>query len=239
MRFRHCFNPIPSILFVILCLFLPLKAFAQETDALDADLDAHWSTQNIPAQSGQQAFTTAHRFELALSLGYLANDDYYNYVPVTLDVHYRFNEFLGLMLRSTILAIHTDTTLSRFMADHQTAIDVQYLSDEQIADVSLMATFHPAYGKWTFDTTNLGYFDWGIFAGIGAVISKTPNDARTERKKTGHAEGILGTDFHFFFLDWLALRLEASMRFYKTPHQWLVPCSFTAGVSFFLPEIHY
>ncbi len=143
------------------------------------------------------------------------------------------------MLRSSVLAIHTDSTLARFMTDHQSSVDIRYLSDEQIVDFSLMATFHPAYCKWTFGTTNLGHFDWGIFAGIGAVVSKTPNKQRTERHTAGHAQGILGTDFHLFFLDWLALRLEASMRFYKIPHQWMVPCSFTAGVSFFLPEIQY
>ncbi len=75
---------------ITLCAFLfwiiPGNAAAQDSDALDADLEKHWTTQEIPAQDGLKSFSTEHRFELALSLGYLANDDYYNYVPITLDV---------------------------------------------------------------------------------------------------------------------------------------------------------
>ena len=239
MIFQRSFNLVHVLCAILMMVILPVHAYAQDSDALDADLEQHWSKQDIPAHGGIPSFTKAHRFELALSLGYLANDDYYNYIPITLDLHYWFTDFMGLMFRTSLLAIHPNTTLYRFMDKHQSAIDVRYLSDEQIADFSLMATFHPVYGKWTFDTTNLGHFDWGIFAGIGVVLSKTPDDSRTKRKTKGHAEGILGTDFHFFIVDWFALRIEASMRFYQIPHQWMVPCSFTAGVSFFMPEIHY
>ena len=235
---RHHFWITP-ILFCLCLFFLPSIASAQDSDALDRDLEEQWTTRDLSARTGSQLYTTAHRFELAVNLGYLATDEYYNYVPIVFDVHYKFTENWGLMLKSSILSIHTDTALSEFMSKHQSAIDVKYLGDEQIVDFSLTATFHPVYGKWTVETTNLGYFDWGIFAGIGVVVAKTPDKLRTTRDTAAHAEGVFGTDFHFFFLDWLALKLEASLRFYHTPNQWLVPCTFTAGVSFFLPEIEY
>jgi len=239
MKYRNktqYLSRIIALLVVLSLCWIPVQACAQDSDALDRDLEEQWTTRDLPAQTGDKVFPAQNRIELALSLGYLATDEYYNYVPIVLDVHYRFDEILGLMFKTSLLAIHADTALSRFMAGHQSAIDVKYLDDEQIIDFALAATFHPVYGKWTVETTNLGYFDWGVFAGIGVVVAKTPDKSRTSRDTTGHAEGILGTDFHFFFLDWLALKLEASLRFYHTPNQWLVPCTFTAGVSFFLPQ---
>lgn len=224
-----------AVLFLLGCSCLNMKvAFA---DALDDDLDEIWTTRDIPAHSGSQLFTTARRFELALNIGYIPTDDYYNYFPIAFDVHYRFTEMWGLMLRGSLLMLHTGTTLGDFIDEHQSTMDVKYLGDEQRGDISLMATFHPVYGKSTVETSNLGRFDWGIFAGIGVVVSDSVNDARTETSIQAHAEGVFGTDFHIFFLNWLALRLEASLRFYHAPTQWVVPCTLSVGVSFFLPEL--
>ncbi len=212
-------------------------AFADDSDALDRDLAEQWSTRDIPAQTGNRVFTSAGRFELGLNIGYLATDDYYNYVPIELNLHYRFTEYWGLMLRSSLLMINGTTTLADFLDHHQTTISAKMLGDEQIVDFSLTGTFHPVYGKWTAETTNLGRFDWGIYAGIGLVVSKSANKSRTKRETMTHAEGIFGTDFHFFVLSWLAVRLDASLRFYHAPTQWVVPCTITAGVSFFMPSL--
>ena len=206
-------------------------------DAIDDDLDTQWTTQNIPAHIGQQVFTTANRFEIALNLGISLNDDYYNYFPITLDVNYRFTEMWGLGLRGSLLMIHSDTTLHDFMSQHQSTMDAQMLGDEQRGDLAILATFHPVYGKSTVETFNLARFDWGIFAGVGVVFSNAVNAERTQKEMTTQAQGIIGTDAHIFFLDWIALRLEASLRFYKAPTRWYVPCTFSVGVSFFLPEI--
>ena len=227
-----------TVLLIVLLLcgctcFTTQNAFA---DALDDDLDEVWTTRDIPAHSGAQLFPTARRFELTLNIGYVPTDDYYNYFPLSMDVHYRFTQMWGLMLRGSLLMLHTTTSLGDFIDEHQSTMDVKYLGDEQRGDISLMATFHPVYGKSTFDTMNLAGFDWGIFAGIGVVVSNSVNHARTEISTQAHAEGVFGTDFHVFFLNWLALRLEASLRFYHAPTQWVVPCSLSVGVSFFLPK---
>ena len=223
----------------IMAAFVMSLAFASnaQADALDDDLNAQWTTQNLPAHQGQQVFTTAQRFEIALNLGIIPTDDYYNYFPISLDVNYRFTEMWGLGVRGSLLMLHMDTTLSKFMSEHQNAIDVQMLGDEQLGDVALLATFHPVYGKSTVETANLGRFDWGLFAGIGAVFSNAANAERTARGFMTQVQGIIGTDAHVFFLDWLALRLEASLRFYKAPTRWYVPCTFSVGVSFFMPEV--
>lgn len=221
-------------LVLLICAWCPGMAYA---DALDDDLEAQWSTHDIPAVTGAPCFTTAKRFELALNLGIVPTDDYYNYFPLFLDVHYRFTEMWGLAFRASLLMMHTDTTLSDFIDRHQSSISTDMLGDEQKGDLALMATFHPVYGKTTVETANLGRFDWGVFAGIGVVFSESANAQRTKRDVAAHAEGILGTDAHIFFLDWLALRLEASLRFYHAPTQWVVPCTLSVGVSFLLPEL--
>ncbi len=220
-----------SLFALALC---PAVSFA---DQLDDDLNAQWTTRDIPAMTGNQLFTTARRFEIALNFGVIPTDDYYNYFPVSVDVHYRFTQMWGLALRGSLLMLHSDTTLSEFMGKHQSAIEPELLGDEQRGDHALMATFHPVYGKSTVETTNLGRFDWGIFAGVGLVISNSADKSRTSREIKAHAQGIFGTDLHIFFLDWLALRLEASFRFYPAPTQWVVPCTLSVGVSFLLPEI--
>lgn len=232
LRHFPCFLAIIATFVLSLACAMPAHA-----DAIDDDLEAQWTTQNIPAHVGNQVFTTARRFEIALNFGLILTDDYYNYFPITLDIHYRFTEMWGLGLRGSLLMIHSDTTLTEFMETHQSTIDPQLLGDEQRGDMALLATFHPVYGKSTVETFNLGRFDWGIFAGIGVVFSQAANEARTNRSLTAQAQGILGTDAHIFFLDWLALRLEASLRFYKAPTRWYVPCTFSVGVSFFLPEV--
>ena len=234
---KHLYRAFLACLTVLFVSGYQMPAFADDTDALDRDLAEQWSTRDIPAQTGNQVFTSAGRFELGLNLGYLATDDYYNYVPVELNVHYRFTEYWGLMLRSSLLMIHGTTTLSDFLDTHQTTIDPKMLGDEQIVDFSLTGTFHPVYGKWTAETMNLGRFDWGIYAGIGLVVSKSANKSRTKRETMAHAEGVFGTDFHFFVLNWLAIRLDASLRFSHAPTQWVVPCTITAGVSFFMPSL--
>ncbi|MBR4985986.1 MAG: hypothetical protein IKY83_09635 [Proteobacteria bacterium] len=210
-----------------------LPAFA---DQLDDDLASQWTTRDLPAQAGTPVVSAARRFELALNIGYVPTDDYYNYFPIALDIHGRITDMWGVMLRGSLLMLHADTTLRRFMDSHQNAITTALLADEQLGDVTVMATFHPVYGKATVETSNLLHFDWGIFAGLGAVIARSPNSTHTETAVAAYAEGIFGTDMHIFFLDWLALRLEASLRFYKGSTQWYVPCTLSVGVSFFLPE---
>lgn len=229
----------------ILSKFAALIAFAcfiicgatqASADQLDDDLATQWTTRDLPAQDGTQVISPGRRFELALNVGYVPTDDYYNYFPIALDVHCRITEMWGVMLRGSMLMLHADTTLRRFIDAHQSSIKTSLLADEQLGDVTAMATFHPVYGKATVETANLLRFDWGIFAGLGAVISRSPNDAHTETSVAAYAEGIFGTDMHIFFLDWLALRLEASLRFYKGSTQWYVPCTLSVGVSFLLPE---
>ena len=225
-------------LLLVACLLgMPELCLAQDSDALDRDLQEQWETRDLPAQVGDQNVPLARRFVLTFGVGYLATDDYYNYIPINADLEYRFTEAWGLMLRGTLFSVHFDTELARFMRKHQDSVDVAYLGDEQLGDVSLLVTFRPVYGKWTAGTTSLGYFDWGIYAGPGVVISKTANKSRTNREKAVHPEGVFGTDLHFFFLDWLALRLDASLRFYYTPNRWMVPCTFGIGLSFFMPPI--
>ena len=220
---------------VAACLCLaPVDTFADE---IDDDLAAQWTTQSVPAQMGERQFTTAHRFELGLNIGVVLTDDYYTYFPMEFDAGYRFTEMWGVRLRGSILMIHADSALSDFMDANQSSVAAQMLSDEQRGDIYAVATFHPFYGKWTAGTQNLGHFDWGISAGVGAVFSKTPNKSLTKRDLSAYAEGVFATDAHFFLLSWLALRIEAALRFYKTPQQWVVPASLSIGVSFFLPEI--
>ena len=226
---------IPALFLGILAFFSsPSQARA---DALNDDLAEHWQSQDRAAFSGKRVFTSARRFEIALNLGVIPTDDFYTYFPVALDVHYRFTEMWGLMLRGTLLMLHADSTLSDFMDAHQSSVASQYLAEEQRGDIGLMATFHPVYGKWTVGTSDLGRFDWGIFAGIGAVFSKSPDKSGLRREFSVYPEGIFGMDAHIFFLDWLALRLEASMRFYKATTRWIVPGELSLGVSFFLPEL--
>ena len=233
----HLFSAFLSCLTALFVCGYPLTVFADDSDALDRDLAEQWSTHDIPAQTGNQVFTAAGRFELGFSIGYLATDDYYNYVPIELNIHYRFDEYWGLMLRSTLLMVHGTTTLADFVDSHQSTIKAKMLGDEQIVDFSLTGTFHPVYGKWTAETANLGRFDWGIYAGIGLVLSYSADKSYQKREIQPHAEGIFGTDMHFFVLKWLAIRLDASLRFYHAPTQWVVPCSITAGLSFFMPSL--
>ncbi|MBQ9243686.1 MAG: hypothetical protein IJ165_10790 [Proteobacteria bacterium] len=231
-------DPILSKLAALLltaCL-LCTGASAALADQLDDDLDTQWTTRDLPALDGTTVISAARRFELALNIGYVPTDDYYNYFPISLDVHCRITDMWGVMLRGSMLMLHSDTTLRRFMDDHQSSIQTSLLADEQLGDVTAMATFHPVYGKATLETANLLRFDWGIFAGLGAVIARSPNSAHSETSVAAYAEGIFGTDMHIFFLDWLALRLEASLRFYKGSTQWYVPCTLSVGVSFLLPE---
>lgn len=227
---------------LIFCAFIFVFSAFIETpnawaDAIDDDLNARWTTQNIPAQSGKRVFSASDRFETSLIFGVVVTDDYYTYFPLGIDVGYRFGEMWGISLRGTLLMIHADTALSDFMDKHQSGLAREMLSDEQRGEIYAAAAFHPIFGKWTAGAQNLGRFDWGISAGVGAVFSKTPNSDYSKRELRAYAEGIFGTDAHFFILPWLALRLEATLRFYKTPRQWVVPAALAVGVSFFLPEI--
>lgn len=206
-------------------------------DDLDDDLAAQWTTQNIPAQTGERQFTTARRFELGVNFGVVLTDDYYTYFPIEFDVGYRFTEMWGLRIRGSLLMLHATSTLSDFMDANQSSVAVEMLSDEQQGELQAVATFHPFYGKWTMGTRNLGRFDWGISAGLGAVFSITSNKSYTQRELSTYVEGVFATDAHFFLLSWLALRIEAALRFYKTPKQWVVPASLSIGVSFLLPEL--
>ena len=201
-------------------------------DDLDADLDELWETRELPARMGEPVVSVAGKFAVGLQIGVIPNDDYFTYVPFSIDAYYRFTEMWGLMARGSILMAHADTVLSDFMDRHA---ESRVYAEEQRGDFTVAATFHPVYGKATVGTQNLWRFDWGVFAGLGVVASDSPNDARTGTSVEAYAEGILGTDFDVYFLDWLAVRLEASMRIYKARTQWMVPCTLSAGVVFVLP----
>lgn len=221
------------------CLLVAWFAAARPADAgsLDDALDAYWETQDVPAVSGNPCFENARRFEIAVHLGVIPTDDFYTYFPITLDIHYRFTEMWGIMLRGGVLMIHADSTLSDFMDRAQSSVAAKMLGDEQKGDILLLASFHPVYGKWTAGTVNLGRFDWGIFVGIGAVFSESVKNHASKRELTAHPEGAFGMDAHIFFLEWLALRFEASLRLYHAPGRYIVPATLSVGVGFFFPQL--
>ena len=210
-------------------------AFAQEESALDRALDARWNTQEVPAVEGNVRFVTARTMAFSLSFGYQPNDDYANIFPIMIDVFYHIDESWAVGLRGSLFMAHSDSRLKRFLEDHQPTLDVEMIYEGQLGDVEVLASYRPLYGKWTAGVTNLGAFDWGIFAGLGAVVVDAPNAGRTERETTAHFEGVLGMDAHVFFYDWLALRLEASLRLYQGTDRFLAPCFLGVGVSFYLP----
>ena len=209
-------------------------ASAQDASALDAVLHARWNTQEVVAVEGKIAFRHAKKLEFGLSLGYLPNDDYANIFPILLDVAYHIDEFWAVGLRGSLLMAHGDTKLKRFLQDHQPNLDVSMLYEEQLGDVTFMAAWHPAYGKWTAGLNGLGAFDWGLLAGLGVVIVDAPDKTKMARKKTAHFEGVLGTDAHFFFAPWVALRFEASIRLYQGTERFMAPCFLGLGVSFYV-----
>ncbi len=213
------------------------NATAQDNNALDAALDARWNTADVPAVEGNLRFVTEKTVELGVSFGYQPNDDYANVFPILLDAIYHINSDWGVGVRGSILVAHSDTELKTFLDDHQPGLDSRMLYEDQLGDIAVMGTYRPLYGKWTAGATNLGRFDWGILAGLGAVFVDAPNKARSAREKTAHFEGILGMDAHIFFKDWLALRLEASLRLYEGTDRFMVPCFLGVGLSFMVPTL--
>lgn len=211
------------------------RASAQEADALDAALDAHWNTQEVPAVEGECAVGRGRRVEMALSFGFQPDDDYANIFPLMLDAVYHITPEWGAGLRVSIDAMHSDTELRSFMVKKQPVLDVKMLYEDQLVDIAVMGTYRPAYGKWTFGTNNLGVFDVGVLAGLGVAVVDAPDSARTKRETAAHFEGLLGLDARVFFLDWLALRLEASLRLYQGRTQFMAPAFIGLGVSFFVP----
>lgn len=225
-------------LITLLAVLLALSsgvAHAQDASPLDEALQARWNTAEVPAVEGKLAFASDKKVELALSFGYQPNDDYANVFPILFDALYHINAEWGVGLRGSVLAAHSDTALKKFLDEHQPTLDTKLLYESQGGDLTVMATYRPVYGKWTAGVTNLGAFDWGLIAGLGAVFVKAPNASRTKLEQTAHFEGVLGMDAHVFFLDWLALRLEASIRLYQGTDRFMAPCFLGIGVSFYVP----
>jgi hypothetical protein len=210
-------------------------ALAQDVTALNRALDARWQTQNVPAVEGQIAFTHAGKLEFGVLFGYQPNDDYANVFPFTFDVMYHMDEFWRVGLRGFILMAHTDTKLKRFLEDHQPTLDASLLYEGQLGDILAVASYQPAYGKWTAGTSGLGAFDWGLMAGLGAVIVDAPNKEKMKREKKAHFEGLLGLQAHVFFTTWVALSLEASIRLYQGTDRFMAPCFLGLGISFYAP----
>ncbi len=221
---------------MVLCSLVMCASWAY-ADALDDDLASQWERRDIPARMGTPEFTAAERFSVGLLFGVDPTDDYFTYFPIAVDAAYWFTEMWALHLRGTLLMARADSSLSEFMSEHSHVRDISYLREAQRGDVELLGSFHPVYGKSTVSTTNLWGFTWGIFAGIGVNVSESPNGERTKTEIGAHAEGIVGTEFSVFALDWLAICAEASLRFYHAPKQWVLPGTFSIGVRFFLPKL--
>ena len=211
------------------------NAFAQDTSALDEALEARWNTQEVPAVEGKIAFTHAGKLEFGLSIGYQPNDDYANIFPINIDVMYHIDEFWVVGMRGSLLMAHSDTKLKKFLEEQQPTLDTSMLYEDQLGDIAVMASYQPAYGKWTAGTNGLGAFDWGLLAGLGVAIVDAPDHKKMARKKTAHFEGVLGMNAHVFFTPWVALSLEASIRLYQGTDRFMAPCFLGLGVSFYAP----
>lgn len=222
-----------------LFLFAPCAYAQTDEDALSADIEPYWETTPAPALPQTPLFSVARRFEIAIQIGYVPNDDFYNYFPAQLGLAYHFNEFWALELQASTLYLRKTTQLYDFLErNSQNPIDVEKISDEQLARFDLVAVLHPFYGKWAYDGHHIGHFNFAFYAGLGAVLTRENNaENSAERAITAHVEGEIGVAFEAFFLDWLALRIDGAINLYDGYDHFRVPCRISVGVSFYPPAI--
>ncbi|MFA5623664.1 MAG: outer membrane beta-barrel domain-containing protein [Bradymonadales bacterium] len=217
--------------------FLPMPCVGLEAEQdFDALVTAQRQTLEAPALLSSKLYVAEKRFELALQMAYVPNDDFYNYFPIQFRLGYHFNDLWGLELQSTLLLLKSKTNLSTFLESRSSAqLDLEQISDRQLARFNLVAVFHPLYGKWSFNRVGLGHFDWGVYAGAGLVVVSEPSSGKL--RKSARFDAVLGSQFHFFILPYLALRADFAVNIYPSFNGVLAPCSIGLGLSYYTPTV--
>jgi len=148
-----------------------------------------------------RAFSNAGRVELVPLLGLSLSDPFYRYVMPGAAIHYAINEAFSV---GASLEYYAGFATSINVAGG-TAIAQPAFNRPNYA-ARLEVAWSPLYGKISWLAESIMHFDTYLSAGAGIVGPKTGNASLA---------GTVALGQHYFFNNWMALRVEVREQFYN------------------------
>ncbi len=199
---------------------------------MDPNDPLYWSTMRDVYSLQQRSFQKDGRFALSLYGGVIPNNIFESYIPVGIRMNYFVLENIGIEL-STSYNFSYDKGLEDkitepsgvsaqqvLVADQQVAYAFDFDNPAKDRDgidvgklfvpsrVNFGVVWSPFYGKTSFYSSALNYFDLYLFAGAGLAITQTTPDFNAPKEADIKPEGALGAGMAFYFGQHTTLRLD-------------------------------
>lgn len=200
---------------------LATAAGAQDSEAIDRQLDSYWSVERDLPTIQEKLYSRDGRFGVGVYAGMLSSEPFYWYVPVGGRLSYFFSDHVGLEVGGQYMGSESDpgpltneTEIHDFfVAELEDNFDpATDLEDRFLWRANAVLVWNPLYGKWAFTKNKLTHFDINLVLGGGAVSVLRPNYERTEASTIITPELVWGGGVHFFLSRKILLRADG--RFY-------------------------
>lgn len=183
--------------------------------------------ERIPSVT-HRAFNKAGRVALVPAVGLSLSDPFYRYVIPSASMHYSFNEAFSAGASIAYFGgISTPVNVAGGTAVAPPTFNKPNYSAQ------LEVAWAPLYGKISWLAETVMHFDTYVILGGGVIGPQTGSALAT---------GSAGLGQHWFFNDWIALRVELREQIYKMARSSLTPpsvqslLSASVGLCFYFPQ---
>ncbi|MFP4600312.1 MAG: outer membrane beta-barrel domain-containing protein, partial [Persicimonas sp.] len=181
---------------------------SSEEEQLDPEDPQFWAKSREVYTVQKRPFLKEGRFAATLYGGIIPNNIFEQYFPAGLRLNYYILENIGLELAGSY-AFKAPTGLKEDVRDQQGVGAEQILiGDTQIFHGNFGVVWSPFYGKTSFYSSALNYFDLYLFGGVGMVVTETQNDFNTPPDTGVKAEGVLGAGLAFYLGENASIRMD-------------------------------
>lgn len=209
-----------ALLSAAFVLFAPSVALSQDNfeGPLKDQLEQYWSVERDLPVIKHRLFPRAETIELGLYSGLMSSDPFYWYLPIGLHAGYYFSDSFAVEFSGQYaLAFNTDMT-DFFEGNRKDSFNAELdTGDKFIFRSSVVAKWHPIYGKFAAFQRKLAHFDFNLVAGLGVVGYDRPDPNRTKSELGVAPEFVFGGGASFFITKDITVRLDGRGYLYLGP----------------------
>lgn len=199
---------------------------------MDPSDPLYWSTMRDVYSLQQRSFQKNGRFALSLYGGVIPNNIFESYIPVGIRLNYFILENIGIELSTSYNFSYNKGLEGKITEQSGVSAQQVLVADQQVAyafdfdnpakdrdgidvgklfvpsRVNFGVVWSPFYGKTSFYSSALNYFDLYLFAGAGLAITQTTPDFNAPKEADIKPEGALGAGMAFYFGQHATVRLD-------------------------------
>ncbi len=176
---------------------------------LKDQLEEYWSVQRDLVVIKGRLYEREGRLHLGFLGGIMPSEQFYVYYPLGGRASYLLNNELGFELGGHYL-LATSTEITDFLVDTRSD-DFDPTTDAEdlfLGRVSLVAQWHPLYGKLALLQRKLSHFDVNFLAGLAVTFLDRPSEDRLGNSTTVAPNVVLGMGLNLFMTESFTVSVE-------------------------------